>query len=38
MSEFLAKAYLWESSWPTGTDERVLDPGVLMTEFLAEGY
>ena len=38
MSEFLTQAYWWESSWPRGTDERVLDPGLLKTEFLAQGY
>ena len=24
--------------WPRGTEDRVLGPGVLMTEFLAQGY
>ena len=38
MSEFLAEAYRWESSWPRGTDDTVLDPGILMTEFLTQGY
>ena len=30
--------YCWRSSWPWGTEDRVLGPGVLMTEFLALGY
>ena len=38
MSEFLAQAYWCESSWPKCTDEGVLDPGVLKTEFFARGY
>ena len=25
-------------SWPRGTEDRVPGPGVLMTEFLAQGY
>ena len=24
--------------WPRGTEDRVIDPGVLMTEFLAQGF
>ena len=48
MTEFLAQGYCRQSSWPRGTDDRVLGaggtddrvlgPGVLMTEFLAQGY
>ena len=38
MSESLTQSYWLESSWPRGTDERVLDPGLLKTEFLAQGY
>ena len=37
MTEFLAQGYLRQSSWPRGTEDRVLGPGVLMTEFLAGG-
>ena len=37
MTEFFAKGYLRQSSWPSGTEDRVLGPGVLMTEFLAGG-
>ena len=38
MTEFLAQGYWSESSRPRGTDDRVLGPGVLMTEFFALGY
>ena len=38
MTELLAQGYSRQSSWPRGTDDRVLDPGVLMTEFLVQGY
>ena len=36
MTEFLALGYWRQSSWPRGIDDRVLGPGVLMTEFLAQ--
>ena len=38
MTEYLAQGYWRQSSWPKGTEDRVLGPGVLMTEFLAQGY
>ena len=38
MTEFLAQGYSRQSSWPRGTDDRFFDTGVLMTEFLAQGY
>ena len=38
MTEFLAQGYSVKSSWPGGTEDRVLGPGVLMTEFLAKGF
>ena len=38
MTEFLAEGYGRQSTWPRGTEDRVLGPGVLMTEFVAQGY
>ena len=38
MTESVAQGYSRQSSWPRGTDDRVLGPGLLMTEFVAQGY
>ena len=38
MTEFLAEGYSLKSSLPRGTEDRVLGPGVLKTEVLAQGY
>ena len=38
MTEFSAQGYSVKSSWPRGTEDRVLGPGVLMTEYVAQGY
>ena len=38
MTEFLADGSWPQGSWPKGTEDRVLGPGVLKTEFLAQGY
>ena len=37
MTEFLAKGYCGLISWPRGSDDRVLGPGLLTTEFLTQG-
>ena len=37
MTEFFAQGYWRQSSWPRGIDDRGLGPGVLKTEFLAQG-
>ena len=38
MRDFLTQGSEDRVLGPRRTDDRVLDPGVLMTEFLAQGY